>query len=117
MNSSASQRSVAAVFGFLWGAGLMGFIECLAGCRNALRNVTQRIIIYNYFGHCKKKVQSLTQPILTKEHAHLRKDKTSHPYTESRMVAYSFCGLNEADPRASSEGREGTEAIPLGDVC
>jgi len=32
------------------------------------------------------------------------------------MHAYSFFGLNEADPRASSEGREGTEAIPLGDV-
>lgn len=36
---------------------------------------------------------------------------------EAKMHAYAFCGSNEGDPRASSKGREGTEAIPFGDVC
>jgi len=32
------------------------------------------------------------------------------------MHAYSFCGLSEGDPRASSKGREGSEPIPLCDM-
>ena len=39
------------------------------------------------------------------------------PRIEVRKHAYAFCGLSEDDPRASSMGRRGTEAIPFGDVC
>lgn len=34
---------------------------------------------------------------------------------EVRMQIYAFCGLSEDEPRASSMGRGGTEAIPFGD--